>query len=147
MDGEKYKSTMREGVGVGRTGFGGDRVVGYVVYWRCLKDALVRLTLYCADRPKPPNPSYAQTVQNRPVHALSAWRSFLDDFELDNDVCNVNNVDSDHGDPVIVHLCCLCDFSLLRFEKDDPSAACLFRRYAAILLIGSSSVLCLVYLF
>ena len=27
----------------------------------------------------------------------------------------MNNVDSDHGDRVIVHLCCLCDFSLLRY--------------------------------
>ena len=35
-------------------------------------------------------------------------RSFLDDFESDIDVCNVNNVDS--GDPVIVHICCLCEF-------------------------------------
>ena len=37
-------------------------------------------------------------------------------------VCNVNNVNSNHGDPVIVHLClcCLCDFSLLRFEKRCP---------------------------
>ena len=74
------------------------------------------LTLYCADRP----------------------RSFLDDFEFDIDLCNVNNVDSDHGDPVIVHLRCLCDFSLLRYKQDAPSVACSFRRYAAILLIGSS---------
>ena len=29
----------------------------------------------------------------------------------------VNNVDSDHGDPVIVHLRCLCEFSLLRYKK------------------------------
>ena len=58
-------------------------------------------------------------------------RSFLDDFESDFDVCNVNNhtVDSDHGDPVIVHLRCLCDFSLLRYEEDDPTAACLFRHF------------------
>ena len=59
----------------------------------------------------------------------------------------MNNVDSDHGDPVIVHLRCLCDFSLLIYEEDDPLAASLFRRYAAILLIGSPSVLRLVYLF
>ena len=59
----------------------------------------------------------------------------------------MNNVDSDHGDPVIVHYCCLCDFSLLRYEEDDPSVACSFRRYAAILLIVSPSVLRLVYLF
>ena len=31
----------------------------------------------------------------------------------------MNNVDSDHGDPVIVHLRCLCDFSLFRYEEDD----------------------------
>ena len=74
-------------------------------------------------------------------------RNFFDDFESDIDVCNVNNVDSDHGDPVIVHLRCLCDFSLFRFEKDDLSVAGSFRRYAAILLIGSPSVLRLVYLF
>ena len=72
-------------------------------------------------------------------------RSFLDDFESDIDVSNENNVDNDHGDPVIAHLRCLCDFSLLRYEEDDPSAACSFRRYAAILLIGSPSVLRLVY--
>ena len=59
----------------------------------------------------------------------------------------MNNVDSDHGDPVIVHLGCLCDFLLLRFEKDVPSVAGSFRRYAAILLMGSPSVLRLVYLF
>ena len=68
----------------------------------------------------------------------------------------MNKVDSNHGDPVIVHLRCLCDFSLLRYEddfsllryeEDDPSAACSFRRYAAILLIRSPSVLCLDYLF
>ena len=64
-------------------------------------------------------------------------RSFLDDFESDIDVYNVNNVDSDHGDPVIVHLRCLCDFSLLRYKEDDPSTACSFRRYTAILLIVS----------
>ena len=74
-------------------------------------------------------------------------RSFLDDFESDINVCNVNNVDSDHGDPVIVHLRCLCDFSLLRYEEDDLLAACSFCQYAAILLIGSPSVLRLVYLF
>ena len=48
---------------------------------------------------------------------------------------------------VIVHLRCLCDFSLLRYEEDDPSAACSFRQYAVILLIGSPSVLCSIYLF
>jgi len=55
----------------------------------------------------------------------------------DIDVYNRNYVDSvsDHGDNVIVHLRCLCDFSLLSYE-DNPLAACLFRRYAAILLIG-----------
>ena len=74
-------------------------------------------------------------------------RSFLDDFKLDIDVCNMNNVDSDHGDPVIVHLRCLYDVLLLRYEENDPSAACSFHRYAAILLIGSPSVLRLVYLF
>ena len=54
----------------------------------------------------------------------------------------MNNVDSDHRDPVIVHLHCLCDFLLLRFKKHDLSAACSFGRYAelAILLIGSPSV-------
>ena len=72
-------------------------------------------------------------------------RSFLDDFESDIDVCNVNNIDSDHGDPVIVHLRCLCDFLLLRYEEDDLSAIGSFRRYAAILLIGSLSVLRLIY--
>ena len=76
-----------------------------------------------------------------------SMRSFLNDFVSDIDVCNVNNVDSDHGDPVIVHLRCLCDFSLLRFKKDDPSAAGSFRRYAAILLIGSQSILHFVNLF
>ena len=60
---------------------------------------------------------------------------------------NMNNVDSDHGDPVIVHLRCLCDFSLLRFEKDVPSVAGSFRQCAAISLMGSPSVLRLVYLF
>ena len=74
-------------------------------------------------------------------------KSFLDNFESDIDVCNVNNVDTDHGDPVIVHLHCLCDFSLLRYEEVDPSAAGSFRRYAAILLIGLQCVLRLVYLF
>ena len=40
----------------------------------------------------------------------------------------MNNVDSDHGDPVVtVHLHCLCDFSLLRYGEVDPSAACSFR--------------------
>ena len=29
---------------------------------------------------------------------------FFDDFKPDIDVCKVNNVDSDHGDPVIVHV-------------------------------------------
>ena len=29
----------------------------------------------------------------------------------------MNNVDSDHRDPVIIHLCCLCDFSLLSYEE------------------------------
>ena len=74
-----------------------------------------------------------------PPTPCSIWRilliSFLDDFESDFDVCNMNNVGSDHGDPVIVYLCCLCDFSLLRYEEDDPAAACSFRRFAAILLI------------
>ena len=50
----------------------------------------------------------------------------------------MNNVNSDHGDPVIVHLRCLCNFSLLRYEEDDPAADS-FHRYAAILLIGSPS--------
>ena len=85
-----------------------------------------------------------------PPTSCGIWRilprSILDDFDSDFDVCNVNNVDSDHGDPVIVHLRCLCDFSLLRYEEDDPSAACSFHRFAAILLIGSPSVLRLVYL-
>ena len=58
----------------------------------------------------------------------------------------MNNVDSDHGDPVVVHLRCLCDISLLRNEEDDASAACSFRRYAATLLTGSPSVLRLVYI-
>ena len=80
-------------------------------------------------------------------HLADIIEKFLDDFESDINVCNVNNVDSDHGDPVIVHLCCLCDLSLLRYEEDDPSAACSFRQYAVILLIRSPSVLCLVYLF
>ena len=65
----------------------------------------------------------------------------------DINVCNVNNVDSDHGDPVIVHLHCLCDFSLLRYKEDDASAAGSFHRYAAILLIGSPSILRLVLTF
>ena len=43
----------------------------------------------------------------------------------------MNNVDSDHEDHVIIHLRCLCDFSLLRY-KEDPSAASSFCRYAAI---------------
>ena len=34
------------------------------------------LTLYCADRPKPPNPSYVQTVQNRPVKSQLVGLSF-----------------------------------------------------------------------
>ena len=34
------------------------------------------LTLYCADRPKPPNPSYIQTVQNRPVNSQFMGLSF-----------------------------------------------------------------------
>ena len=61
---------------------------------------------------------------------------FHDDFDSDINVCNVNNVDSDHGDLIIVHLRCLCDFCLLRYEEDDPSAASSSHRYAAILLIG-----------
>ena len=73
-------------------------------------------------------------------------RSFLDDFKSDINVCNVNNVDSDHGDLIMVHLRFLCDFLLLRYE-DDQSAAYSFHRYAAILLIRSLSVSCLVYLF
>ena len=59
----------------------------------------------------------------------------------------MNNVDSDHRDPVIVHLRCLCDFSLLRYEEVDPLVACSFRQYAAILMIGSPSGHRLVYLF
>ena len=43
-------------------------------------------------------------------------------------IYNVNNVDSDHGDPVIVHLRCLCDFSLLRYEEDDPICSHFFDR-------------------
>ena len=40
VDGEKYKSMMGDGVdGMWR----GAGVVGYVVYWRCLKGADVRL--------------------------------------------------------------------------------------------------------
>ena len=38
--------------------------------------SLSSLTLYCADRPKPPNPSYAQTVQNRPVKSQFVGLSF-----------------------------------------------------------------------
>ena len=33
-------------------------------------------TLYCADRPKPPNPSYMQTVQNRPGNSQFVGLSF-----------------------------------------------------------------------
>jgi len=33
----------------------------------------------------------------------------------------MNNVNSDYGDLIIVHLHCLCDFSLLRYEEDDFS--------------------------
>ena len=40
----------------------------------------------------------------------------------------------------------LCDFSMFRYEEDDPSAAFSFRRYAAILLIGSPSITRLFYL-
>ena len=40
----------------------------------CIK--LLLLKLYCADRPKPPNPSYAQTVQNRPVNSQFVGLSF-----------------------------------------------------------------------
>ena len=63
---------------------------------------------------------------------------FHDDFDsyIFINVCNVNNVDSDLGDLIIVHLRCLYDFSLLRYKEDDPSVACSFRRYAAILLIN-----------
>ena len=47
-----------------------------------------------------------------PPTSCSIWwillRSFLDDFESDIDVCNENNVDSDHGDHVIVHLSVVC---------------------------------------
>ena len=53
----------------------------------------------------------------------AAFGGFYHDF----DVCNVNNFDSDHGVPVIVHLRCLCNFSLLRYKEDDPSAAGSFR--------------------
>jgi len=85
-----------------------------------------------------------------PPTLCSIWqillRSFLDDFESDIDVCNVNNVHSDHRDPVIIHLCCLCDFSLLRYKEDDQLAACSFRWCAAIFFIRSPSVLHLVYL-
>ena len=43
MDGEKYKSMMGEG-GCGRDGvWRGTGVVVCVVYWRCLKGAVVRL--------------------------------------------------------------------------------------------------------
>ena len=40
----------------------------------------------------------------------------------------MSNVDSNHRDLIIVHICCLCDFSLLRYEEDDLSAASLFTR-------------------
>ena len=40
------------------------------------KTNLNNLTLYCADRPKPPNRSYAQTVQNRPVKSQFVGVSF-----------------------------------------------------------------------
>ena len=46
-------------------------------------------------------------------------RSFLDNFEWDINVCNMNNIDSNHVDLIIIHLRCLCDFSLLRFEEDE----------------------------
>ena len=59
----------------------------------------------------------------------------------------LNNVDSDHRDLIIVKLRCLCDFSLLKYEEDDLSAACSFRRYAAIFLIRSPSISHLVYLY
>ena len=58
-------------------------------------------------------------------------RSFLDNIESDINVCNLNNVDLTTG---TVHLHCLCDVTLLRYEE-DPSAAFLFRRYVAILLL------------
>ena len=43
----------------------------------------------------------------------AAFGRFLDNFESHINVCNMNNVDNDHGDLIIVHLCCLFDFSLL----------------------------------
>ena len=59
-------------------------------------------------------------------------RSFLNNFKSDIDVCNVNNVNSDQGDPAIVHLRCLRDFSLLRYKEVDPSAACSFHAHVKI---------------
>ena len=54
-----------------------------------------------------------------PPTSCGIWRvlprSFLDDLESDIDVCNVYNVNCDHGDPVIVHLHCLRYFLLLRY--------------------------------
>ena len=46
-----------------------------VTYMKSL-DKCMCLTLYCADRPKPPNPSYAQTIQNRPVNSQFVGLSF-----------------------------------------------------------------------
>ena len=43
----------------------------------------------------------------------AAFGRFLNNFESVINVCNMNNVDNDHGDLIIVHLCCLFDFSLL----------------------------------
>ena len=36
----------------------------------------------------------------------------------------MNNVNSNHGHLIIIHLCCLCDFSLLRYDDIFISLIC-----------------------
>ena len=60
-------------------------IEGICCYIKCCADVPFKvtcglcfsvLTLYCVDRPKPPNPSYAQTVQNQPVNSQFVGLSF-----------------------------------------------------------------------
>ena len=65
------------------------------------------------------------------VH-LSSWHYaafggfYRDHLESDINVCNVNNVNSDHGDIIIIKYT-VCATSLLIYEEDDPLVAATFR--------------------
>ena len=51
-------------------------ITGQVSFQQTSVICVTYLTLYCTDRPKPPNPSYAQTVQNHPVNSQFVGLSF-----------------------------------------------------------------------